>query len=135
MATCTHAAQSEVTHQHKRHLHTILTSLHSWSCAQEDDSNIAAAPEEEDALPGKAAPGHGPTKDKCKGKKRSGEDIIEREKERSKKAKEAATRKAEWFELKQNTSVYVSGLPSDVTEEEVAQVWPQLHGCTCGYLM
>ena len=57
-----------------------------------------------------------------KGKKRSGEDIIEREKERSKKAKEAATKKAEWFELKQNTSVYVSGLPSDVTEEEVAQV-------------
>lgn len=57
-----------------------------------------------------------------KGKKRSGEDIIEREKERSKKAKEDATRKAEWFELKQNTSVYVSGLPSDVTEEEVAQV-------------
>lgn len=62
------------------------------------------------------------SKEGGKGKKRSGEDIIEREKERSKKAKEDATRKAEWFELKQNTSVYVSGLPSDVTEEELAQV-------------
>ena len=62
------------------------------------------------------------SKEGGKGKKRSGEDIVEREKERSKKAKEDASRKAEWFELKQNTSVYVSGLPSDVTEEEVAQV-------------
>lgn len=71
------------------------------------------------AVPAAAKEG---SKEGGKGKKRSGEDIIEREKERSKKAKEDATRKAEWFELKQNTSVYVSGLPSDVTEEEVAQV-------------
>lgn len=28
--------------------------------------------------------------------------------------------KAEWFELKNNTSVYVSGLPEGVTEEEIA---------------
>ena len=68
-------------------------------------------------------------KGKDKGKKRSGEDIIEREKDRAKKAKEAAAQKAEWFELKQNTSVYISGLPSDVTEEEVAQV-NQYSGCS-----
>ena len=109
------------------------------SRAQEDDSTAAAAPEEEEGPPGKAAAGLGSTKDKGKGKKRSGEDIIEREKERSKKAKEAASQKAEWFELKQNTSVYVSGLPSDVTEEEVAQVWPNLacnlHDCTPGYMI
>jgi len=79
-------------------------------------------PPEEEASGSKAKAGPNSTKEGGKGKKRSGEDIIEREKERSKKAKEAATQKAEWFELKQNTSVYVSGLPSDVTEEEVAQV-------------
>lgn len=84
----------------------------STSGAQEAAAQSAAAPA--------AAKEAG--KEGGKGKKRSGEDIIEREKERSKKAKEDATRKAEWFELKQNTSVYVSGLPSDVTEEEVAQV-------------
>lgn len=68
----------------------------------------------------------GERKGKGKGsKKRSGEDIIEREKDRAKKAKEAAVKKAEWFELKQNTSVYVSGLPSDVTEEEIGQVGQQ----------
>lgn len=82
---------------------------------------IRDSPEEE-ASGSKAKAGPNSTKEGGKGKKRSGEDIIEREKERSKKAKEAATQKAEWFELKQNTSVYVSGLPSDVTEEEVAQV-------------
>lgn len=28
-----------------------------------------------------------------------------------------------WFELKQNTSVYVTGLPEDVTAEEVAETF------------
>jgi len=84
---------------------------------------VAVAPEEA-ASDVKAGPGPGSAKEGGKGKKRSGEDIIEREKERAKKAKEEAIKKAEWFELKQNTSVYVSGLPSDVTEGEVAQVVP-----------
>lgn len=93
------------------------------SVLPEEDDPTAAAPPEEEASGSKAKAGPNSTKEGGKGKKRSGEDIIEREKERSKKAKEAATQKAEWFELKQNTSVYVSGLPSDVTEEEVAQVF------------
>lgn len=92
--------------------------IHLYDLQEDDDPTTAAAPEEEEQPHGKAGPGP----KSSKSKKRSGEDIIEREKERSKKAKEDANKKAEWFELKQNTSVYVSGLPSDVTEEEVAQV-------------
>jgi hypothetical protein len=42
--------------------------------------------------------------------------------ERAKKAKEAAEKEQTWFEPKVNTSVYVTGLPSDVTEAELAQV-------------
>ncbi|KAL3133307.1 hypothetical protein ABBQ38_007186 [Trebouxia sp. C0009 RCD-2024] len=91
----------------------------------EDGPTTSTAPgaEAQAAAQAAAAPAKEVGKEGGKGKKRSGEDIIEREKERSNKAKEEATRKAEWFELKQNTSVYVSGLPSDVTEEEVAQVF------------
>ena len=90
---------------------------------QEDDDEAAAAAQQQTDQAAAAPDGTEGAKGKGKGsKKRSGEDIIEREKERSKKAKEAANKKAEWFELKQNTSVYVSGLPPDVTEEEVAQV-------------
>lgn len=95
-------------------------------CKQEDEdgptTSTAPGAEAQAAAQAAAAPAKEVGKEGGKGKKRSGEDIIEREKERSNKAKEEATRKAEWFELKQNTSVYVSGLPSDVTEEEVAQV-------------
>lgn len=93
-------------------------------CKQEEEENgpTSSTAHGPAAAQAAAAPAKEAGKEGGKGKKRSGEDIIEREKERSKKAKEDATRKSEWFELKQNTSVYVSGLPSDVTEEEVAQV-------------
>lgn len=95
---------------------------------EEPDGPTTSAPQGEAAQAATApAAAKDVGKEGGKGKKRSGEDIIEREKERSKKAKDDASRKAEWFELKQNTSVYVSGLPSDVTEEEVAQV----RGCGC----
>ena len=93
-----------------------------WQEEEKDGPPTSADPAESASAAAEPAAAQEAGKQGGKGKKRSGEDIIEREKERSKKAKEAATKKAEWFELKQNTSVYVSGLPSDVTEEEVAQV-------------
>lgn len=43
--------------------------------------------------------------------------------ERQKRALEADKPK-EWFELKVNTSVYVTALPDDVTEAEFAEVMP-----------
>ncbi len=42
--------------------------------------------------------------------------------EKAKRAKEAAQREQTWFEMKVNTSVYVTGLPSDATDAELAQV-------------
>ena len=37
--------------------------------------------------------------------------------------KEAKEAKQGWFDLKKNTSVYVTGLPEDVTEAEVAEAF------------
>mmetsp|Transcript_33783 Transcript_33783/g.73845 ORF Transcript_33783/g.73845 Transcript_33783/m.73845 type:complete len:467 (-) Transcript_33783:320-1720(-) len=52
------------------------------------------------------------------------EAAIEREKEKQQKVKEAKEKKAAtWFELKNNTSVYVTGLPLDVTIEEICEVF------------
>ena len=41
-------------------------------------------------------------------------------KHQAKAAKEKEEQK--WFDLKQNTSVYITGLPTDVTEAEMAEV-------------
>jgi HIV Tat-specific factor 1 len=38
-------------------------------------------------------------------------------------AEPTAAEQAGWFELKNNTSVYVTGLPRDVTVEEVSSVF------------
>eukprot|EP00959_Pyramimonas_sp_CCMP1952_P297230 6218315-Pyramimonas_sp.AAC.1 len=52
------------------------------------------------------------------------EAAIEREKEKQQKAKKHKEKKdATWFELKNNTSVYVTGLPHDVTTEEICEVF------------
>ena len=59
---------------------------------------------------------------KGKGKKRTREDILEREKNKQARAREEAAQKAQWTDLKHNTSVYVQGLPEDVTEEEFVEV-------------
>ena len=59
---------------------------------------------------------------KGKGKKRTREDILEREKSKQARAREEAAQKAQWTDLKHNTSVYVQGLPEDVTEEEFVEV-------------
>eukprot|EP00884_Botryococcus_braunii_P010462 jgi/Botrbrau1/19417/Bobra.0338s0044.1 len=69
-------------------------------------------------------------KGKGKGKgKRTAEDVVEKHKEKARKAKEAAEKEQSWFDMKVNTSVYVTGLPSDVTEGELAQVFSK-----CGIL-
>lgn len=47
------------------------------------------------------------------------EDAIERENAKKIKAKEDADKKAQWFQLQQNSSVYVTGLPSDATDAEM----------------
>lgn len=109
---------------------TRLASLHHQQMLpnikadlQEDDLPEPSAASVPTSDPAAAADTEAKGKGKGKGsKKRSGEEIIEKEKDRAKKAKEDAAKKVEWFELKQNTSVYISGLPSDVTEEEVVQV-------------
>lgn len=56
---------------------------------------------------------------KHKADKRKVEDAIERENAKKAKAKEDTEKKANWFQLQQNSSVYVTGLPSDVTDAEM----------------
>ena len=54
------------------------------------------------------------------------ENAIEKELERRKKHKEKQEANAKpegWFDLKTNTSVYVTGLPDDVEVEEVKEVF------------
>lgn len=43
--------------------------------------------------------------------------------ERAKKAREAEEAKQKWFELKKNTSVYITGLPEDLTEHEMIETF------------
>jgi hypothetical protein len=85
------------------------------------DKGKAAAPAA--GAPGPTANGKG-----GKGRKRTGEEIIERAKERAKRAKEHAATKDNFVQMKVNTSVYVTGLPDDVTEEEVSQVGATVKG-------
>eukprot|EP00889_Picochlorum_renovo_P008776 jgi/Picre1/35806/NNA_003266.t1 len=57
------------------------------------------------------------------------EDVIRRKaallaaQERSEKGKQARARNEQWFDAKKNTSVYVQGLPQDVTVQEMEQVF------------
>jgi HIV Tat-specific factor 1 len=57
-------------------------------------------------------------------KKRTARDAaLEAAKERAKKAKEHRESQQGWFDLKKNTSVYVTGLPDDVTVAEIAETF------------
>ena len=47
---------------------------------------------------------------------------MEKHLEKQKRARESAEAQAAWFDLKKNTSVYITGLPDDATEAEIAQV-------------
>lgn len=60
--------------------------------------------------------------EKGKGKKRSAADVMERIAEKKKKAKEQAEAQKQWFDLKKNTSIYVTGLPDDIDEPQLAEV-------------
>lgn len=51
------------------------------------------------------------------------EAALEAAQERADKAKAARDAQQGWIHHKTNTSVYITGLPSDVTEEEVAEVF------------
>ena len=53
-------------------------------------------------------------------KKGAAESVLEKHAERAKRAREAAEEK--WRDLKHITSVYISGLPDDATEDEIAKV-------------
>jgi HIV Tat-specific factor 1 len=48
---------------------------------------------------------------------------IQEAQDRANRAKEEREKKAQWFEAKKNTSVYVQGLPLDATVEEIANVF------------
>ena len=61
-------------------------------------------------------------KEKSKVKKKGGEDVMERIAEKKRKAAEQAEAQKNWFDLKVNTSVYVTGLPDDVDEGQLAEV-------------
>jgi HIV Tat-specific factor 1 len=68
--------------------------------------------------------GDGEIGDKVTGVKRTvREAALEAAKERAKKAKEHRESQSGWFDLKKNTSVYVTGLPGDVTAAEVAETF------------
>lgn len=60
---------------------------------------------------------------KGKGKRTAQEAAMEAARERAKKGKEAREAQQGWFELKKNTSVYVIGLPTDATVEEIMEVF------------
>ena len=81
---------------------------------EEDPGQPVAGPAASEAPAEPAAKG--------KGKKRTREDILEREKNKQQRAREAAAQKQAWTDLKHNTSVYVQGLPEDVTEGELMEV-------------
>ena len=57
-----------------------------------------------------------------KGSKRGAEEVMDRIAEKQKRAKEQAEAQKQWFNLKVNTSVYVTGLPDDITEVQLAEV-------------
>jgi HIV Tat-specific factor 1 len=54
--------------------------------------------------------------------KSKAESVMEKHLEKQKRARESAEAQAAWFDLKKNTSVYITGLPDDATEAEIAQV-------------
>ena len=47
---------------------------------------------------------------------------MERQANRLQRAKEQEEASKRWFDLKVNTSVYITGLPEDVTEQKLADV-------------
>lgn len=57
------------------------------------------------------------------GKRTARDAALEAAKERAKKAKAHRESQQGWFDLKKNTSVYVTGLPGDVTVAEVAETF------------
>ena len=95
------------------------------------DSDPDADPD--DATPSTSVPTtadgdqQGETKKRKPGDKvKTAADVIAKHAEKSKREREAKERK--WFDLKVNTSVYVTGLPEDITETEFAEVSSPIEG-------
>ena len=84
--------------------------------AQPEASTSEAGPPGGSGQPpgGKQGPGG-----KRKGKDVTAADVVAKHKAKAAKDKQEGQ---QWFDLKQNTSVYVSNLPTDVTEAEIAEV-------------
>ena len=47
------------------------------------------------------------------------EQLIKREKNKKKARRQAEKKKEKWYISKKNTFIYISGLPLDITEEEL----------------
>ena len=71
---------------------------------------------------GRDEAGHSTRHSARHGKKRGPEDVFERIADKQKKAKMQAEAQKQWFDLKVNTSVYVTGLPDDISEAQLAEV-------------
>lgn len=67
--------------------------------------------------------GSGGQREAKRGKKRGGaEEVFERIADKQKKAKMQEEAQKQWFDLKVNTSVYITGLPDDISEAQLAEV-------------
>ena len=90
------------------------------STSEPSTATAAAAPDA--VAPDKNAPALTNAERKAQRKAEGAAAVLEKHAERQKRAREAAEKQAQWFDMKVNTSVYVTGLPEDVTEAELLQV-------------
>ncbi|KAL4524862.1 hypothetical protein Ndes2526B_g07047 [Nannochloris sp. 'desiccata'] len=79
--------------------------------------------EEKAAEAGDVEEGNAVATEKSSGKRTARDAALEAAKERAKKAKAHRESQQGWFDLKKNTSVYVTGLPGDVTVAEIAETF------------
>ena len=49
------------------------------------------------------------------------EELRKRERRKRKNQKAAQKKKNKWFEARKNTFVYVSGLPNDISQDELSE--------------
>lgn len=98
-----------------------------------DERDMVYNPDDNVALPSTAVEQHTGTNEAT----RRDKNVVEEAVKRSLNAKEAREKERRWFELKHNTSVYVTGLPGNASIEEVDDVFskcgviktdPETHG-------
>ena len=121
-----------LSHQsHQHHIQPNLASgLEACLCTQEEaGQELVEQRAQPEASTSEAGPPGGsgqPLRGKQGpgGKRKSGKDVTAADVVAKHEAKAAKDKQEgqQWFDLKQNTSVYVSNLPTDVTEAEIAEV-------------